>query len=191
MIKHIFYLASGNSKRFGQEGENKLLYPINGKPMYLHGLSTLKKCLENRNDCTLTVVSQYEEIRLGARQMGIRAVDSPDSVRGVSYTIKTAIGSLEMIAEEDFLLFVVSDQPNLTKKSINKLLDCANLVAKNACLSWKGRLGNPVLFSAKYLSELLQLEGDQGGKAILKKYPYTLLEAESEQELIDIDIKNE
>ena len=32
------YLAAGNSVRFGS---NKLLYPIQGKPMFTHGLSLL------------------------------------------------------------------------------------------------------------------------------------------------------
>ena len=37
-MTHILYLAGGNSRRFG---ENKLLYPLDGRPLYRHGLDAL------------------------------------------------------------------------------------------------------------------------------------------------------
>ena len=39
------YLAAGNSKRFGS---NKLLYTIDKKPMFLHGLEIWKKRFRKR-----------------------------------------------------------------------------------------------------------------------------------------------
>ena len=41
----LILLADGYSRRFGQ---NKLLYPVNGKPMYSYGLDTLKKAAWKR-----------------------------------------------------------------------------------------------------------------------------------------------
>ena len=71
---HILYLASGNARRFHG---NKLLTMVDGKPLFLHGLELLDGICRERGDCTLTVVSQYPQIRQYARQMGIREVDSP------------------------------------------------------------------------------------------------------------------
>ncbi len=187
MNKHILYLASGNSRRFG---ENKLLYAVDGKPMYLHGLEVLCEVVKRHPNCTLTVVSQHEKVREGASAQGIRAIDSPESVDGMSYTIKNAIRSLGNVSTDDFLLFAVADQPNLTVYSVEKLLERAKEGTETACLSFHGNPGNPTLFSAKYIPELLELQGDRGGKAVLKRHDCIFVEAEDETELIDIDTKN-
>ena len=52
-------LAAGNSRRFGS---NKLLYEIEGKPMYLLTLEKLKKASETIPESEIIVVTQYEEI---------------------------------------------------------------------------------------------------------------------------------
>ena len=52
---HIIYMAAGNSRRFGA---NKLLYEIDGIPMYRHVLEQLddtKKKIEN-------IYSEYSDI---------------------------------------------------------------------------------------------------------------------------------
>ena len=65
-------LAAGNSRRFGS---NKLLYEIDGKPMYQHileKLMTVANTLES-----ITVVTQYEEIELEARTLGTTVYINP------------------------------------------------------------------------------------------------------------------
>lgn len=59
MNKHILYLAAGSSSRFGS---NKLLCPLEGKPLFRHGLDTLAALVQGRKDCDLTVVSRYAPI---------------------------------------------------------------------------------------------------------------------------------
>ncbi len=184
MTKHILFLASGSSRRFGA---NKLLHPLEGKPMYRHGLETLRKLVSRRQDCTLTVVSRYPEIRQFAAERGIRAVDSPDSEKGVSHTIRAGLEALGTVEEGDFLLFVVADQPWLTGASVERLLDQATPDTEGACLAWGDRPGNPALFSWKLLPELLALEGDTGGRKVLKRHACVLVQADSQRELEDID----
>ncbi len=188
MTKHILYLASGSSRRFG---ENKLLYPLDGKPMYLYGLEMLSNCVEKYDDCTLTVVSCYEEIRQKATSLGIRTVDSPESAKGVSYTIKAGLNALEDISEEDFIVFVVADQPYLSVTSVEKLLACAKEGTETASLMYGDRPGNPTLFSAKLIPELMALEGDTGGRAVIRRHPCVDIQADISQELDDIDTKEQ
>ena len=63
----LIMLAAGNSRRFGS---NKLLYGIDGMPMYRHILLELKKVKaaleEQGHRCEITVVTQYEEIAAGS-----------------------------------------------------------------------------------------------------------------------------
>ena len=69
----LIMLAAGNSRRFGS---NKLLYSIDGMPMYRHILLELKKVKEaleaQGHKCEITVVTQYEEIAQEAEKLGER-----------------------------------------------------------------------------------------------------------------------
>ncbi len=184
MRKHIVYLASGSSRRFGS---NKLLYCLHGKPMFLHGLEMLQTVVRQRTDCDFFVVSRYAAIREAAAALGIAAIDSPDSEKGISYTIRAAIQALGNLPKEDYLLFVVADQPWLTAASVERLLDAADGKPEGASLCWGDRTGNPTLFSAKLVPELLALKGDTGGRAVLKRHQTVFVPAESPNELEDID----
>ena len=42
---------------------------------------------------------------------------------------------------------------------------------KIGCLAKGDTTGNPVIFHETYIPELLRLEGDTGGKKVLKKHP--------------------
>ena len=55
----MIYMAAGNSRRFGS---NKLLYLIDGKPMYLHVLERLSAVCKRHRDWEIVLVSQYEEL---------------------------------------------------------------------------------------------------------------------------------
>ncbi len=185
MAEHILYLASGSSRRFGS---NKLLYPLEGKPMFLYGLETLQQAAQGREDCTVTVVSRYEEIRKTAEAMGLRAVDSPLSEQGLSHTIKAGLASLGRLEEQDYILFAVADQPYLRASSVTRLLDAAGPGVEGASLCIGDRPGSPTLFSAVLVPELMALEGDTGGRAVLKRHRCLFVQADDEKELEDIDV---
>ncbi len=184
MRKHILYLASGSSRRFGS---NKLLHELSGKPMFLYGLETLGDVARLHPDCHLTVVSRYEVIREQALGMGFDAVDSPESEKGISYTIRAGLQALGNVSPEDFVLFVVADQPYLTAASLERLLEIAADGTECASLCYEGRPGNPTLFSARLIPELLSLTGDTGGRAVLRRHDCRYVQALSLRELEDID----
>ena len=68
-----------------------------------------------------------------------------------------------------------------------RLLDCAKEGVEGASLCWGDRPGNPTLFSVKLLPELMALEGDTGGRAVLRRHECVFVQAASEKELVDID----
>lgn len=185
-MNHLILLAAGSSRRFGG---NKLLAPLNGKPLYAWGLSALYDVCQERGDCTLTVVSRYPEIRKAARAMGAQAVDSPDSEKGQSYSIRSGLQALGRVEEGDFLLFLPADQPWITPKTIARLLDEAGPDTWTATAAFGERVGTPTLFSARLLPDLLALEGDRGGRKLMGRpgQPCLVVQAESERELDDVD----
>lgn len=182
-MKHILYLASGSSRRFGV---NKLLYEWNGKPLYRHGLDMLAGLVRERDDCTLTVVSRYASVREGAKAIGVRAVDSPDSAQGLSYTIRAGLDAVRLLPR-DFVVFVAADQPHLTAATVARLLDAAAPGVRMARVCFGERRGNPCLFAAALAPDLRALEGDEGGRALLRGADCVTVQADSERELSDVD----
>ena len=110
---------------------------------------------------------------------------------------------------QDMWMFVVADQPFLSAASIDALLQAVcdaggqsgsrEQPGADACsgerqespeafsLSCLGRVGNPCVFSGALIPELLALEGDQGGRTILKKHRCRYIEIKNAIEFTDID----
>ena len=179
MAEHLILLAAGSARRFGS---NKLQRPLNGKPLYAHGLAALL--------ADVTVVSRTPDILAAARAAGAKAVESPLSEQGLSFTIKAALDALEPLAEGDYLLFAVADQPYLTAASVAALLEKAAPPTRGATLCFGEKVGSPTLFSASLAKDLRALEGDRGGRSVLRALGGECLrvQAESARELEDIDL---
>lgn len=185
-MNHLILLAAGSSRRFGG---NKLLAPLNGKPLYTWGLSALNEVCRAREDCTLTVVSRYPEIREAAQAVGAQAVDSPDSEKGQAYSIRSGLQALGRVEERDFILFLPADQPWITPQTVFRLLDAAGPDTWTATAAFGERVGTPTLFSARLLPDLMALEGDRGGRKLMNRpgQPCLVVPTGSERELDDVD----
>ena len=198
---HIIYMAAGNSRRFGS---NKLFYELDGKPMYRHLLerlieikdryNKLKNAESNNPVIDITVVTRYREILdYCACIPDCHAVLSPDSEKGISYTIKAGImavqeqkktgmqmwqscvwqkkpeknsGSLHNTAKtEDYYMFAVADQPYLKSQSVIKLIDRVLKNTGGKRLAFSLRCGDAVGNPCVFNSSLIpQLLSLEGDK---------------------------
>lgn len=186
MAKHLIYLAAGSGRRFGG---NKLLYPLEGRPLFSYGLETLCRAVELRPQCEVTVVSRYPQILEAAWAAGGRAVDSPQSAGGISHTIRAALDALPPVSGEDFLFFAVADQPWLEADTLLRLVDAARPGVPGGTVAFGERVGSPTFFSGALLPELYALTGDQGGRPILRELgpACVKVQAGSLRELEDLD----
>lgn len=202
---HMIYLAAGSSRRFGG---NKLLWEYEGRPLFRHGLDRLIEMAADRCDCTITVVTRYDEILkytetralmssavhdagTNARtctDIDIRAVYSPLSHLGASFSIRAALHDIDFISG-DYFMFMVADQPRISRRTLDAVADAAYSGCLTASASYGERCGNPVLFSASLADELLALSGDTGGRQVLRAHPENHIDiiAGSPEELEDID----
>lgn len=195
---HIIYMAAGNSRRFGS---NKLLHIWQGKMLYRHTLDMLSDIVSSRKinedidyDITLTVVTQYDRIiaDLDGRK-DINTVFCGDSRLGASYTIKAGINSLMgRLKKDDWLLFIVADQPYLSEKTILKFIEAASQDKKSEdykvfSARYRAKAGNPCMFSCELIPELLELSGDSGGRKVAKRHECFYIDVEDGKELFDID----
>ncbi len=190
----ILYLAAGNSRRFG---ENKLLYPLDGTAMYRHLLDRLVGIAEKHSDWELLVVTQHrkilEELAPLAEEGRLQTVFSPDSEKGISYTIRAGIEAAEAWGADACACFV-ADQPYFKEETAERFLK--QMEASQAalgCVFCGEESGNPAWFSKTYFPELKQLTGDRGGKKVLKQHWESVVPfpVEEELELKDLDRKQD
>lgn len=182
----LVLLAAGDSRRF--DG-NKLLHELYGKPMYQYILDEVDKLPGDIFGRKL-VVTQYQEIMDCAMDHGYEVVVNKESSLGISHSIHLALKALEQ--EETDYCFAVCDQPYLKAATIKDLVMSWRKSGKKiGCLCNMGALGNPAIFSRYYLKEFLALEGDVGGKRIIRKHIEDLYlhEVVDGLELVDIDVR--
>ncbi|MFL2917036.1 MAG: NTP transferase domain-containing protein [Thalassobaculaceae bacterium] len=181
---HAAILAGGQSKRMGTE--NKLLVPINGKPMVVLASETITASKAN----SVTVITGFEDqkIKEAIQNSNIHFAHNKNFQYGISSSVVTAVKS----APEDCsaILIGLGDMPNITVSHINQLIDAYNpLEGRAICVpTWKGKRGNPVLWARRFFPEMLLLKGDFGAKELMGKYAELVVEVEMNDNGIVIDI---
>ena len=173
MKTDLILMAAGNSRRFGS---NKLLYEWNGKKLYRYMLDALLEAAEELPQVRVRVVTQYEEILKMVEELAKRealgfltGIYSPESVNGLSYTIRKAL-DFEAADPPDYFAFFTADTPELSAADIREFLE-AFLASGHpvACVRCGETYGNPAVFSWKYAPLFQVLTGDQGGKKVLNQ----------------------
>ena len=170
-------LAAGNARRFGS---NKLKAEVDGESLIRRALEAVP------NGLVTVVVSQYPEILALAGEYGFAAVLNDQPGLGLSRSVRLG---LEQLLDCDGVLFLVADQPWLKRDSAEAL---AALWAQNpgkiAAMAHDGVRGNPCLFPARFYPELLELTGDRGGSAVIRRHEDALILLETDAlELADVD----
>lgn len=172
-------MAAGNAVRFGQ---NKLAAEYHGKSLIECALSAVPQELFTK----IAVVTQYDAVAALANSFGFTVIRNSCPERGISETIRLGTAFL---ARCDAIIYMVADQPLLQKSSVREVVrvwkENPDKIVGAACGEKKG---NPCIFPQKYFSELLQLQGDSGGKTVIRAHPDAFLPVEIRaQELQDID----
>ncbi len=175
-------MAAGNAERFG---ENKLLCAaIDGRSLIEHALDAIpQECFAR-----VLIVTQYPEIAALAKERGFETLQNEHPERGQSGTIRLGTRAL---SDCGAICFMVADQPLLRCETLAREVDFFSSHREHiVALGHNGVRGNPCLFPARFFPELLALEGDVGGSAVIKKHPDDLLLFEApEEEMRDVDTK--
>lgn len=178
-------LASGFSRRMGA---NKLLLPLGGIPVIER---IIAETVRSRLEETILVCAGEEIAEVG-RRYGTKIVHNSSPQEGQSRSVR--LGTAAAVEYADGLMFLVGDQPLVTADIIDQLVDRFRKVDCGAVVSYyKGRRGNPVIFSSHSREELMGLQGDSGGRVLLEKMEdgVEAVEFDDEKPGIDIDTAEE
>ncbi|MDW0108447.1 nucleotidyltransferase family protein [Sporosarcina aquimarina] len=187
------YLAAGNSSRMGS---HKLALPVGTKTLGSLALDTaLQSSLEE-----VYVISKVNDkmdwiparLKKNKKCKIIKCTTSQD---GQSESLRCGI---EEAQENDAagVMVLLADQPFITTQMIAGLIDCmkTNPSAKFVATTIGQAITPPVLFSSSMYSDLLELRGDKGARAILRGsflQKGRLLPCTDKRLVFDIDTKED
>ena len=161
-------LAAGLSRRMGRP---KLLLDLHGKPVIRH---TVERVIAAGFASVLVVVGpEHEALRAALDGLAARFVVNPTPEAGQSSSVRVGIEAVP--AEATTVLIALGDQPGLSLDVMSRLRQAIDAPGKSiAAPLYADGLGNPVLFAAAVLPELLTLSGDRGARSVVEKDPSRL-----------------
>ena len=156
-------LAGGTSSRFGER--NKLLADLAGEPLVRHAARTLLDA--DLSEVVAVVGYEAEAVRSALADLDVRIVQNPEYEAGLSTSVARGVAAA-IERDADAAVFLPGDMPDVNPASVRLLVDAYRAGLGTAlATACDGRRGNPVLFARRYFEELLAVEGDVGGRAIL------------------------
>ena len=175
-------MAAGSGSRFGR---NKLEAVIDGKTLLRRALEAVPR----EEFACVTVVTQYDGAAALAEEFGFAVVRNDRPEDGLSRTVR--LGT-EAMASCGAIMYQVADQPLLERDTVRREVELFRAHPDRIVgLGHNGVRGNPCLFPARFFPELLALEGDVGGGAVIRKHlDALLLFPADERELRDADTKD-
>ncbi len=176
-------LASGSAVRMGT---NKLLLPLHDNdktPLIKHFLKKIPYTLFKN---TFLIYSDPKLLDISSAFPITPCYNNRAEV-GKSAAIKQG---LTYSSSNDGILFFVADQPFLLPSTIADIIETfekhpSSIIVPQA----NNKPRNPVLFPTRLKNELLKLQGDEGGKNIIKTHPKEVhyLEFPTAEQFTDID----
>jgi molybdenum cofactor cytidylyltransferase len=178
-------LAAGESKRMG---EPKQLMPLGSSTLVGQAIDNL---LNASVDETIVVVGhKAEEITKAIATKPVKIMLNPNYRQGMSTSI--IAGLILVDPKSQAVMLALGDQPLVASQTINQLIEAFNNQNKGIAVpTHKGKRGHPIIFAIRYKPELMELEGDIGGREILQRHPEDILEVAVDSESVITDINTQ
>jgi molybdenum cofactor cytidylyltransferase len=180
-------LAAGQGARFDPSGAQDKLLQVLPDGATVAGASASHLLAVTPNVIAV--------LRPGAAQLaalllsqGCAVTFCPDPGEGMASSLTHGLRhALAQAPEAHGWLIALADMPYLQPATLRALLAALEAGADIAAPVYRGQRGNPVGFSRRHLPQLLQLQGDQGARSLLKAFPVTEVAVDDPGILRDID----
>lgn len=176
-------LAAGGSTRMGQP---KQLLPVGGRPMVRHVTEIV--CAAGLHQVVVVVGAHAEAVGRALAGLPVEIVVNEAWSGGMSTSLRAGLRALR--PEIRAALIILADQPALTPQLLQALVDHYWVTGASVVAPfYRGQRGNPVLFDRSLFPELLALEGDRGGRALVVRHEQELgrVQVDDPAVLLDID----
>jgi molybdenum cofactor cytidylyltransferase len=182
MIKGIL-LAAGSASRFGG---GKLSHPLaDGTPIGIASLRTLRSALPN---VIVVVRAGDEKLQALFSAEKVPVSVSRDAHLGMGHSL---VCGIDASREANGWIIALADMPFLQPATIETVARRVEGSGRIALPAYRGEHGHPVGFGSRYRDELLQLGGDAGARALMRRHAddVEVIDSDDPGVLRDIDTK--
>lgn len=189
-VKHcaIVVLAAGMSSRLGRP---KQVLVYQGKSLLNHAVDA---ALETGIRPVMVVVgANKDEVVKEIEKKETELVKNEDWQEGIASSLRCGLEAAQKKkAGIDGIIFMVCDQPFVTKSLLESLLKAQHetglpIVAS----SYDGELGTPALFHKDFFAKLMELTGDTGARKLIRQHEGQVAKVAFPKGRIDIDTKRD
>lgn len=180
----IVILAAGQGSRF-KGAQHKLDQPLAGGTVLS---STLRSAVESRLPVLLVTTAPF--VASASKVLAMRDIvvlSAAEASRGMGHSI--AVGVAERASSAGWLM-LPGDMPLVRPGSLRAV---AAALERHPVVyaQHRGRRGHPVGFAAELYSELVLLDGDEGARRIVARYPVHGEEVDDPGVLVDVDTQED
>jgi molybdenum cofactor cytidylyltransferase len=173
-------MASGFSRRFGDE--NKLLAPFRGKALARH---TLDLACGMRCFSGIFFAAADDRVAALAEGLPVTVIRNAAPEKGQRESVRLGVEAAG--TDADYYLFFPCDQPLLDDDTVRLVLE-ARQKGRIVEPRFRGRPGNPCLFSAAFRQELLSLGEGEHPRNIKARHPGAVIAVEAADTAVLADI---
>lgn len=175
-------LAAGSGSRFG--GLKQLAF-YRRKTFIENVIETALSI--NFNDRVVILGSQFEEIRAVIKNYQVVILNNVNWKNGQASSVKLGVRYF-WDAQIDAIIFLLVDQPQITPNMIHNVLNLFAYQKPEIIVhNYKGENRHPILFSKVTFRELLNIQGDKGGRQLFDKFSPIQINLENDYLALDID----
>jgi molybdenum cofactor cytidylyltransferase len=155
-------LAAGQSRRMGS---NKLLADLGGEVLVRRTIAKLAAA--HLDDIIVVTGHEQDKLKAAVEGLSARTVPNPNYAMGLATSLRAGLAAAD--GTMDAVLVSLADMPLVDAATIQKLVAAFNPTEhRSVCVPvFEGQRGNPVLWGKQHFAQLMAIEGDQGGRALM------------------------
>lgn len=174
-------LAAGRSSRMAPH--NKLLVADRaGRPMVARVVDNL---LSSAARPVIVVTGhRAEEVRAAIAGRPVQVVHAADYADGLSASLRAGIAAVPATASA--ALVCLGDMPLVTGRMIERMIEAYDPDEGRSVVvpTWRGKIGNPVLWDRRFFPDIAGLVGDVGARPLLERHSEYVAQVELDDDAV-------
>jgi molybdenum cofactor cytidylyltransferase len=177
-------LAAGAGSRYGNRP--KLTAELGGRPVVAWALDA---ALGSGLAPTVLVLGREGDSVLAAAPAAanVTVVHNDQWGSGIASSLRAAIGALRALPAVEAVVVGLADQPCVGSEAYVRVAAAYASGARLAVATYAGARANPVLLARDHWHEALELEGDEGARALMRRHPVVEVPCDGTGDPTDVD----